>query len=480
MYRLITYTRRSREEQEDSQKTQEQLAIDYCERNGHLLVNIYHEEPISRSTGVERRPILSKIYGLVKKKDRGFDGILVWKFDRLFGNDIEEALWWAHLDKYKCLCLSTCEHMDRNTAGGRFIARIMAAQRQFEVENTGERIRDHNLAMALREEWPGGQPPLGLIYDPTTKEITVSDRVEDAILVFEEFIRNAGNASRTARALNQSGIVNRLGNIWRDDSVLDIIKSPIYRQKIRYDDREIEAVNLIPRIIPVDLISAVDALTGRFKQYDRSRPRKYAYSSMLKCSECGTRLKVHVYDKKKRFAWVCRAKKETGLCKSSYVANRYVDKMVGMALGQIIKSQKMKEDIINTPSENKIVNQKSGKIKHIRSMIENTKELFIRGKISIEEYDRRVNQYEADIKDIELTNEPVRIIPPVVLELMDNIETRWFGSDNDNFQEDTKKQVLGLIRAEAVVNTGERPLWLIFSSDLTEEPIEVHLKYKNR
>lgn len=468
----LLYTRRSTDEQEDSQSVQERFAREWCECEGHTLVEVCHEIPISGSKTVERRPVLAEIRARLKDKNRGFDTLLVWKLDRLFRNPGEQYKWLEILDREKCALYSVTEVVDRITAQGRFVHHLLMGVSALERELTGERIKSHNLHIALSGRWPAGKPPLGLTYDPETKEITANDRAGEAIRVFQEFIRSGGNASATARALNALGMVSRVGFPWRDDSVLTIVKSAVYRQQIQYDGRKIDAPDLIPRIVPEELTRMADSLIGRFNHPDhRATPRVYPYSGIMTCSECGGRMRIQ--SNLRHYSWVCRAHKE-GNCKSRSIADRYVDRLVGMAIHETLSAYRNQIAGYAAEKKPKKVDAISKRV-NLEAMKNRIKQLFIGGHIDLAEFTRRTDDIDKQIAKIKPEATPAIVTSKIAGEWLDKLADTWTELTSDD-----KRELLMIIEAEIVINSGERPLWVELRSNLSESPVRAALKSRHR
>lgn len=168
--RLVLYTRRSTEHQVASPQTQEHMAREYCAKNDHDLVRVYHEVPISGKTEIERRTALPELMAAVKDiKHRDFDGVIVWRTDRLCRNQAEWHRILAIFDKAKCALISIMDPVERDTAAGRFLSNIMAEVAAFEREQTGERIYAHHLAAFHQGKWPGGPQSMGLVWNKQAK-----------------------------------------------------------------------------------------------------------------------------------------------------------------------------------------------------------------------------------------------------------------------------------------------------------------------
>ncbi|MFA5376463.1 MAG: recombinase family protein [Dehalococcoidia bacterium] len=465
---LIAYTRRSTDEQEDSQAVQERFAREWCEREGHELVAIYHEIPISGSKSVERRLVLAEIRSMLRMdaSKRGFDGLVVWKLDRLFRNPSEQYKWLEILDKAKCTLYSVTETIDRDSASGRFMLHIMMGVAALDREHTGERVYAHNLDRALSGRWPAGLPPLGFTYDKATKLVTANDRAGEAVRVFELFVRYGGNAAATARMLNAEGIPSRDGYAWRNKTVFSLLRSTVYRQQLKYDGRIIDAPELIPRIVPVELTDMVDSLLMPVDNNNRrNSPRKLAFSGFLYCSLCGGRLWVHNCQRRID-GWMCRGRADK-LCKGQSVSNRYIDRLMGMAVSSAVSIYR--KEIAKAATEKKPKHYNgSSKRKNLEAMKSRVKNLYITGHIDLAEFTARTDEIENQIKSIPNVNVASMVTLKLATEWIENLEENW-----TTMSDEDKRELMTIINARITVNTGAQPLWIDLYSNLSLNPIRV-------
>ncbi|HWI65201.1 MAG TPA: recombinase family protein, partial [Symbiobacteriaceae bacterium] len=161
------YLRMSTEEQEDSPLTQAQHTGEFLQQNGlPPWTRTYFD--LGKSGGsVERRP---GMLAMLAEAERLRPACIVfYRLDRAFRNAEEQAV---AIGRLKRLGVQILKVRDPNLQGpmGELIDGILGNINQFERQLTGMRIRDHNLAMAQRGEWPGGAPPFGYRYTRAVRE----------------------------------------------------------------------------------------------------------------------------------------------------------------------------------------------------------------------------------------------------------------------------------------------------------------------
>ena len=470
--RLAAYLRCSTETQDDSLETQEQIIRDWCPREGHELVETFSDFGISASVPVEKRPGGYELFAAVAEKKRAFEGIVVVRVDRLFRDPMDELSGLVFLDAHKCQLLSIKDPIDRSTPQGEFLHGAMMYVRRLERRLTGQRVKDHNLALALSGKWPAGIPPLGYTYDPQTKTINLNDRAPEVTVIFKEFFVTGGNASQTARVLNSMGYTSRDGHPFRANSVLAILKSSVYRRRLKYDGRVVDAPELIPAILPEWLIEEVDRLLAAIAQPSakRQRPSVYAYSSRLYCSECGSRMKRSgvVGD---HASWVCCGKREFGSCDSRTVSEKYIDRLVGQAVHSMLESIDLNPKDVEAPQAVRTDGRES-RLKLRRKRIV---EAFIDGLISREERDKRLAEIEAELAALSERSQETKLTPQRIQDIIDQIGSSW-----ESLSQAVRKETLVSLGARLTLCTHRKSkLWVELETDLPVPTVRVEAHYRN-
>ncbi|MFA5376464.1 MAG: recombinase family protein [Dehalococcoidia bacterium] len=115
MAKVIGYTRSAVDEQGKSQAIQERSIREWCEREGHELIRIYNEAPMSGLTGVDERPALKEIQSLLQSEKKDFDGLIVLRLDRLFRDCVKQVAWLRFLGETDCAIYSITEIVDHKT-----------------------------------------------------------------------------------------------------------------------------------------------------------------------------------------------------------------------------------------------------------------------------------------------------------------------------------------------------------------------------
>lgn len=111
-----------------------------CRMRGWTIAREYVDQGWSGAK--ESRPALDELMAAVAAKACGFDGVVVWKFDRFFRSTqhmlkVLETFQQKHLE-----FISLTEQIDTSTPVGKLVFTLLAAIAEFERSLIAERIRN--------------------------------------------------------------------------------------------------------------------------------------------------------------------------------------------------------------------------------------------------------------------------------------------------------------------------------------------------
>jgi len=133
--RVAIYVRVSTLEQ--TTMNQELELKKYCESNNYEIFDIYKDEGVSGSK--TSRPELDRM--LQDMRDKRFDAIIVWKFDRLGRSTSHLLQVLEELKNRNVRLISTSQNIDTFSAMGKFFFTIMSGFAEMEREMITERIK---------------------------------------------------------------------------------------------------------------------------------------------------------------------------------------------------------------------------------------------------------------------------------------------------------------------------------------------------
>lgn len=115
---------------------QELELIDYCKRNNYEIFKIYKDEGISGAK--TSRPELDSLMDDLRQ--RLFDAVIVWKFDRLGRSTAHLLQVLEELRNKNVRLIATSQNIDTETPMGKFFFTILSGFAEMEREIIRERI----------------------------------------------------------------------------------------------------------------------------------------------------------------------------------------------------------------------------------------------------------------------------------------------------------------------------------------------------
>jgi DNA invertase Pin-like site-specific DNA recombinase len=133
---------------------QEMELKQYCEKEGWQVYSIYKDEGISGAK--TSRPELDRL--LKDMRDRKFDVVVVWKFDRLGRSTAHLLQVLEELKNKGVRLVATSQNIDTSTPMGKFFFTILSGFAEMEREMITERIK-LGLKRREKEGKPLGRKP---------------------------------------------------------------------------------------------------------------------------------------------------------------------------------------------------------------------------------------------------------------------------------------------------------------------------------
>ena len=479
----VGYYRCSTDTQEDSTTTQSTLCREFAEKNGHTIVREYIDEDVSASKiPFEKRPAGSELLKAVLSKRRDFDAVIVLSYDRGFRGSVDEMLTLTLLDKHKVQVISVRDQFDRSTPHGSLTHGIMRELREFESKQLGLRVREHNIGRMIRGLYPGGLLPLGFAFDKPTEKLTLTDRAQDVVTIFETYIRTR-SLTQAAKELNSRSILTKGGKYWQACLLYRLMLSPIYRQTFGYGGQSRHSPETIPLLVPLEIVEEAESIMASNRKLSvRSRIYHRVYAGIVTCSECLRPLYYcgHLSTDETSEKWISRTNRRwlglrcSGLavprrCNSRRVSEQFVHRCTAKALGTLFD-----RIIGDLPTQDK--SRPKPNIAKRREQLEASKvrirEAFVKGWYTVAEVEEKFRGIDAEIAALSVDEpEEKQIDVEAWKSVLENISDIWL-----DLSDETRRDLLLRLEARIVVNTGERPVWIDLVTALNDEPIRASLQ----
>ena len=440
---------------------QRQAIAAYCGREGHTLVAEYLDEAITGGTLLSARSAAARM--LDECRPPRIDGVIALRLDRLSRNLADLLGFVRRAQKSKLRVLFVTETFDDSPAG-RLTFSLLGAIAQFEREQTGQRIREHNRWLASQGRWPSGYAPLGLHYDPLTKRLDVEEsRAADVPAVFQAFLDASGNWRETIRRLNALGIRAARGGSWNIRGLQIIIRNPLYRGVLRYAGSEwpIE----VPEVVPRDLMDAAQVLAMNVHGAKARTDRAYTYTSILRCGLCGMRLIARtgkrVCGRELEKPWgryMCRGVTQHQICEARGIGETRLDYYLVPILHRLLLSH------ARGISEAELAPMPKPVSRNRDQSRERIKELYIDGLLDKEEMTRRLERLNIEAESTQ--RKPIVALPQEIRATIEHFPEAWAGMPPTD-----RRSLLLLIAPRIAVTWVDNALCFAVDSPLSPEPI---------
>lgn len=190
--RCAIYTRKSNEEgleqEYNSLEAQRDMAVNFirsqAEQKWVALPEHYDDGGISG--GTMERPDLQRLLRDVEA--RKIDVVVVYKIDRLSRSLFDFLSMIRLFDQHGVIFVSVTQNINSGTPMGRLMLNVLQSFAQFEMEQTGERIRDKIAASKKKGMWMGGVVPIG--YNAKDGKLFVNEKEAETVhYIFRRYIQ---------------------------------------------------------------------------------------------------------------------------------------------------------------------------------------------------------------------------------------------------------------------------------------------------
>ena len=282
---VVIYARYSSKKQDEcSIEGQLKSCRDYIDKNR------WHEaEPpyIDREkTGTnDKRPEFQRMIADAKKK--GFQAIIVYKFDRFARSRKHSINYKELLQKYGIKVLSACEAVsdDENGELVEGFHELLAEWYSKSLSKIIKRGMDLNADKFLST---GGNIALGFKTCKETKQFLVDEEKAPFVKVIFEMYASGKTMAEISRYMNSKGIRTRSNVPFNKNSLQSLLQNKRYIGIYTYKGTERRSDNF-PRIISDDLFFRVqERMEQNKKAQSRSRAKEeYLLTTKLHCGHCG-------------------------------------------------------------------------------------------------------------------------------------------------------------------------------------------------
>lgn len=386
--RVGGYARVSTEEQKKygySIEAQVDKIKKYCELKEYQLVDMYIDEGFTASN--MKRP---RLLDLLNNLDK-IDAIVFTRLDRFSRNVLEANKMLATLQKNN-VSMIAIEEEDINTtdADGLFMFQLKVSLAEREIKKTSERIRSVFEYKIKEGQVISGVTALGYkvaTVDGIKRMIKNEEEAPIVMDIFNYFLKYQSIRIVTER-------INEKYNIRKSYQVYNhLLKNEIYIGRYRNN------YNFCEPYIDIDTFNKIQEI---IKKNIRTGDKKFTYifSGLIRCPECkklltGTR---NLYKGRYYYYYRCNRHYISRWCPqnksfSENLIEKYLLENVNTLVADRIGYIKSIEPENNVDADKKI--------KSLKAELDNLNYIFMKKRITIEEYDRLYEKTELKIKELE-------------------------------------------------------------------------------
>ena len=303
--RVVFYIRWSswKQDGENSKEGQHNALQAYADATGGIRVGIYIDEGISGRR--DDRPGLNRLMRDARSRNRPFDEVLIWKFDRLGrrASSIDRRA--TELENLGIELTAVQQPIEGKPSVVRFVRTLLGGFSEFISDNMGEDIARGKRTSASHGVWTNSSDPFGfvreyrldrgrmrpfLVPDPKTAHI-----IRRAVQLY---LDGAG-ARKIAKIFQEENVPGPNDNPWTPDRVISFLKNIAYAGFVEFGKRSKfeEPTLLVPvpemEIITLEEYNRVQEIMASHaptKRHPREVASHHLLSGLVYSDGCGSKM----------------------------------------------------------------------------------------------------------------------------------------------------------------------------------------------
>lgn len=408
--KAVIYARFSSGKQtEQSIEGQLRVCHKYARDNGFVVVKEYIDRKKSAQTDL--RPNFQKM--LADSYNHTFDFVLVYALDRFARDDGDHGTDKRILQRNGVLLLSATQQIGINpdgteNLGGILTEGIYVALAKYYSRELAQKIRRGQNESLEKRNYLGGGVVYG--YRVVDKKLCINEAEAEVVREIFEMYSKGKSAFDIADILREKGLKNSVGDDFKPNGIMKMLKNPKYIGTFKYGNRIIEDYH--PPIVEKRLFEIVQTRIEANKRNPAKAKahENYILSGKLFCGYCkhpmvgesGTsgQGEMHYYYK-------CINRKKNKACDKETVRKKWIeDLVIKSTLEHILRSdiiESVTEQILAVQDEDRSVSELAvlkQQLSDVKLSIKNLLTAIKRGIIT-ESTQEELERLEADKKEIE-------------------------------------------------------------------------------
>lgn len=400
--RAVLYSRCSGEEQKKNGYTiadQLEYGRHFCKENDLILVDEYVDEGISATLEIKKRKDLANL--IKDAKSDSYDIVVFKCIDRFFRNVGEYYAAQKQLQKAGVTWLSIEEpDLDPEDADAAFKINIYLSMSEYEARKASKRVRFTNQMRIKNKQVTTGTHcflfPWKVVGEKKNRhlerDMDQADRLYDILNHFETF-QSKSATLKYHNAKYDKISYQTLGNLLEDTllygeykGVADYVEASITKE--RFDN--------------------LQKLLKRNTRQNGEPAEVFLFSGMIRCRCCGWLMTGNRYKgggKHFVFAYRCNNFRRNKICTNNHALNeKKIEKQLLDNLDQYVTDEILRVTEIKEKKQPKVDNTK--KIDDIKKEITRLNNMYRKGRIEDDEYDKEYSILEKDLKHLQSLEQP--------------------------------------------------------------------------
>lgn len=363
--------------------TQKELLTEYAVSHGYDIVDYYADEGLTARKKLQNRKDFQRLLNDVRQDK--IDLILVTKLDRWFRNVRDYHNTQAILEEHHCNWKTILEDYDTSTADGQLKINIMLAVAQNESDRTSERIKVVFEHKRRKGEHINGKPPYG--YMVVNKKLQKNPEEKEIVETF--FEQYFGTMSKRKA-------IEYIQDVYGDRAPSPQAMDRFTKKEVYCGRRGADTGYCEPYITPEQFRFIQETCSSRTFHSSNER---YIFSQLMKCPYCGATMTGFVKKHKCNDGTISRYKRyrcsrkfdrhKEGICITESIVEDYLIHHISAELNQKIYQIK----------SGSAARKEADQTPRIRAEMDRLNNIYMKGRISEQEYDRQYELLEGRLKE---------------------------------------------------------------------------------
>ena len=281
MNKAVIYARYSSDSQtEQSIDGQLRVCREYAERENIKIVDTYIDRAMTGTN--DHRPDFQRMLRDSKKK--GFDYVLVYKFDRFTRSRHDSAVNKAILNRNGVKVISATEQIS-DTPEGIILEGMLESFAEYYSAELSQKVKRGLKESRIKGLFTGGPTPYG--YDKINQKLVINETEANIVKqMFNDYLSGMRIKDIVVK-LSNAGIKNKYGTEWNINSVSRILRNENYKGILTANDTIY--TNIYPQIVSEEIFDEVNTKlkVGKRTSAHYKTDAQYLLSGKLICGKCG-------------------------------------------------------------------------------------------------------------------------------------------------------------------------------------------------